>query len=104
MVIGFHSIGAIYIYISPIDLNHKTPKISPWAYIFQRAFWWAYIRGLRAATSYPGFFAFLILGYRTSPSFDIRKARNPAGEVVSIGLYIFIHTYKCSCMQCLDSL
>ena len=25
-------------HFSPLDLNHKTPKISPWAYILQRAF------------------------------------------------------------------
>ena len=60
---------------------------------FKGLFWWAYIRGLGAATSYPVFLVFLILGYGTSPLFDIRKARNPAGDVVIIGLHIFIFIY-----------
>ena len=84
-------------YFSQINLNHKTPKISPWAYIFQTTFLVGIYSGVGGYNFVP----------RVSCLSDIRLDRRPISEKqqtpqarlggVIIGLhkciYIYIYIY-----------
>ena len=55
-------------HFSPIDLNQVHGLK-----FFKELFWLAYIRGLGAATSYPGFLAFLISDFTVVRYHKVRK-------------------------------
>ena len=74
-------------HFSLIELNHKTPKISQWAYIFQRAFYVASIQWLGDTTSYPRFLAFLMSDFTIVQYQKKQETLQPRLRDIYINIY-----------------